>query len=230
LTATLLILGARIDRAAFLRSQLSPHFPEAIVEKAVEQRPAAAGIPRETVDKLAESCIRRHVVLVSSISFAVGLPGGWWIAGTIPADLAQFYWHAVVLSQKLAYLYGWPDVLEEQSGIDDETILRITLFIGVMMGVNGANRVLAELAERIAMEVARRLPREALTKYGMFNLAKQIGKWIGLRITKSSFARGISRVIPIFGGVVSAAVSSAMMIPMANRLKEHLCGLRYTEP
>ncbi len=227
LAASLSIPGARIDRAAFLRSQLQPHFPEAIVEKAVKERPAIAGIPRERIDELAGSCIRWHVLTVSSISFVAGLPGGWWIAGTIPADLAQFYWHAVVLSQKLAYLYGWPDLLDEEVGVDDETILRITVFVGVMMGAQSANRVLAELAERFAMELARRLPREALTKYGLYNLAKQIGKWIGIQITKSSFSRAISRVIPVVGGVVSASVSAVMMIPMAKRLKNHLRTLRY---
>jgi len=197
------------------------------VEKAVKERPAIAGIPRERIDELAGSCIRWHVLTVSSISFVAGLPGGWWIAGTIPADLAQFYWHAVVLSQKLAYLYGWPDLLDEEVGVDDETILRITVFVGVMMGAQSANRVLAELAERFAMELARRLPREALTKYGLYNLAKQIGKWIGIQITKSSFSRAISRVIPVVGGVVSASVSAVMMIPMAKRLKNHLRTLRY---
>ena len=35
------------------------------------------------------------------------------MAATIPADLAQDFWHAIVLSQKLAYLYGWPDLLED---------------------------------------------------------------------------------------------------------------------
>jgi len=227
LAASLSIPGARIDRAAFLQSQLQPHFSEAIVEIAVKERPAVAGIPREGIDKLADSCIRWHVLMVSSWSFVTGLPGWPWIAGTIPADLAQFYWHAVVLSQKLAYLYGWPDLLDEQSAVDDETILRITLFVGVMMGAQAANRALAELAERFAMEVARRLPHQALTKFGLFNLAKQIGKWIGIQITKSSFSRTISRVIPIVGGFVSAGVSAAMMIPMARRLKNHLRTLRY---
>lgn len=226
LAASLSIPGARIDRAAFLRSQLQPHFSEAIVEIAVKERPAVAGIPRERIDELADSCIRWHVLMVSSMSFVTGLPGGWWIAGTIPADLAQFYWHAVVLSQKLASLYGWPGLLDEQ-GVDDETILRMTLFVGVMMGAQAANRALAELAERFAREVARRLPRQALTKYGLFNLAKQIGKWVGIQITKSSFSRAISRAIPIVGGFVSAGVSAAMMIPMARRLKNHLRTLRY---
>lgn len=227
LKASLSIPGARVNRAAFLRSQLRPHFPEATVERALKERPALARIARDQIHKLADSCIKWHVAEVSAISFVAGLPGGGWIAGTIPADLTQFYWHAVVLSQKLAYLYGWPDLLDEESGVDDETILRVTLFVGVMMGAQAANRTLVELAERFAMEVARRLPRQALTQYGLYNVAKQIGKWIGIQITKNSLSRALSRVIPIVGGFISAGVSAGFMIPMARRLKNHLRGLRY---
>jgi len=136
----------------------------------------------------------------------------------------------MVLSQKLAYLYGWPDLLEEEGATDDETLLRVTLLIGVMMGAEGSARVLADLAERFAKEVAKRLPRQALTKYGLYSVVKQIGKWIGIQVTKGSFSRAISRVIPIVGGFVSAAVSASMMWPMAKRLKEHLRSLRYAEP
>jgi hypothetical protein len=227
LKASLSIPGARVDRAAFLRAQLAPYCSEEMVEQAVKERPAVAGVPRETVDRLSHSCIRWHVAGVSAVSFVTGLPGGWWITGTIPADLAQFYWHAIVLSQKLAYLYGWPDLLDEERGLDDETILRVTLFVGVMMGAHAANRSLAELAERIAMEVAKRLPRQALTQYGLYNVAKQIAKWIGIQITKNSFSRALSRVIPVLGGFISAGVSAGFMISMARRLKDHLRTLRY---
>jgi hypothetical protein len=179
---------------------------------------------------LADSSIRRHVAAVAGFSFATGLPGGWWIAGTIPADLVQFYWHAVVLSQKLAYLYGWPDIIDEEGGADDETEYRLTLFMGVMMGAQGANKVIAEIAERFAKEAAKRLPRYALTKYGLYNVAKQVGKWIGIQVTKNAFGRAVARVVPIVGGVVAASVSVALMRPMARRLKTHLSGLGYADP
>ncbi len=232
LKTSLSLPGARIDRSAFLKSQLSPHFSPDIVAKAIEGRPAAAGIPMDKIDDIAASCIGWHTVQVSTISFVTGLPGGWWIAGTIPADLAQFYWHSIVTCQKLAYLYGWPELIDDDQGAttDDETLMRMTLLIGVMMGAQGAARIVTEFAERFAMEVARRLPREALTKYGLYNFVKQIAKWISIQVTKNSFAKGLSRVIPIVGGIVSAAVSAATFIPMANRLKDHLKTLRFAQP
>jgi len=227
LRTSLKIPGARIDRVKFLKSQLNKHVSDIIMKKAIESRPALAGIPQEKIDDLASSCIGWHTVQVSSLSFVAGLPGGWWIAGTIPADLAQFYYHVIVLSQKLAYLYGWPEFLGEDEDADDETILRLTLFIGVMMGATGATKVLNELAERFSKEVLKRLPQQALTKYGFYNVTKQIAKWLGIQITKSTFARTISKIIPILGGVLSAGLSVAFYLPMANRLKDHLKKLSY---
>ena len=226
LKASMSMPGAKVDRPSFLRTQLKSHCDQATVEAAIKCRPALVGISAEEIDELADSCIKWHLAQVTAISFAAGLPGGWWIAGTIPADLAQFYWHAVVLCQKLAYLYGWPDLLEEGE-IDDETLLRMTLFVGVMMGAHGANRVLAEIAERFSMEVARRLPREALTKYGIYNLAKQVGRWIGVQVTKGSFSRALSRVIPVIGGFVSGSISFIMMKAMTKRLRNHLRTLKF---
>jgi uncharacterized membrane protein len=229
LKASLKIPGAKVDRAAFLRSQLKSRFDNETIVKAIKTRPALAGISEAEINEIVHGCIGKHVIEVSGISFLTGLPGGWWIAGTIPADLAQFYWHALVLCQKLAYLYGWPSLLEKDDEIDDETMLRLTLFIGVMMGANGAARVVAEFAERFSMEVMNRLPRAALTKGGIKNLAEQVGKWIGIQITKNSFSRILVKIVPVLGGVISASISAGMMIPMANRLKDHLKKLKFAK-
>ena len=226
LQATMGIPGARVDRAGFLKSQLTNYCTEEQVRRSIASRPAEAGISMVLIDKLADSCIKGHVVKASGFSFVTGLPGGWAMAGTIPADTAQFYWHALVLSQKLAYLYGWPDLLE-QGELDEETELRLTLLIGAMMGAQAAHRVLAEVSERFAQQAAHRLPRRALTQYAFYNVAKRVGRLIGVRITKATFARGAARVVPVLGGAVSAGVTAGMMQPMAKRLKKHLRQLKY---
>ncbi len=227
--ASLALPGVRVDRDSFLRSQLHNYCDETQVKKAIEDRPANAGISSKLIDKLADSCINSHVLIASSISFATGLPGGWAMAGTIPADLAQFYWHAIVLSQKLAYLYGWPDILEEGE-VDEETKLRVTLLIGVMMGAQGANKIISEMADRFAKEMVRRLPRQALTKTAYYPLIKQVGRWLGIKITKDTFARGASKFLPIIGGLISAGMTAVMMRPMAKRLKKHLRETKLAHP
>ena len=228
LRASMALPGAKVNRNSFLYSQLINHCDKEQVLQAIDSRPAVARVPIDVIDRIADSCIKGHVLKASSISFAAGLPGGWFMAGTIPADLVQYYWHALVLAQKLAYLYGWPDLLEDGE-VDEQTELQLTLLIGAMMGAQAAQRGLAELAERFASEVVRRLPRQALTKYAIYNLTKQVGRWIGISITKTTFARGISKVIPVIGGVMSAGVTAVMMLPMSKRLKNHLRGLKFAK-
>ena len=143
------------------------------------------------------------------------------MAATIPADLAQFYWHAIQLAQKLAYLYGWPD-LTENGQVDERTDYILTLFIGSMLGAGMATIGITELAERLAMQVAHRLPRQALTRYAVYNLAKQAARWIGINITKTTFSRGVSKAVPVIGGVASAALTAVLLRTMAKRLQKHL--------
>ena len=104
LTASMAIPGAKVNRTTFLRSQLQNYCTEQQVQNASDIRPAQAGVSHDLVDKLADSCIKGHVIKASGISFAAGLPGGWFMAATIPADVGQYFWHAIVLAQKLAYL------------------------------------------------------------------------------------------------------------------------------
>ena len=227
--AALALPGAKVDRDSFLRSQLAPYCDDCQIHLAIEGRPANAGVPSDVIDRLARAVIRWHVIRASSISFAAGLPGGWAMVGTIPVDTAQFWWHAIVLSQKLAYLYGWPDFLKNGK-VDDDTKLHITLLIGTMLGAAQANRVIVEVAKRIAEQVARRVPRMTLTRTAWYPIIKQIARWIGVSITRGSFARGLSKVVPIVGGVVSAGVTAGAMTLMANRLKNHLRELPLANP
>ena len=141
----------------------------------------------------------------------------------------QLNWHALVLPQKLAYLYGWRDLLEEGE-VDEQTELELTLLFGAMMGAAAAERGLAELTKRFSEQVIRRLPRQALTKTAYYPIAKQVGKWIGISVTKRGFAGGVAKVVPVVGGFVSAGVTAATMRPMGKRLKNHLRELRYARP
>ena len=229
LMASMALPGAKVDRASYLDSQLSSYCNNQQVVQAILDRPAEAGLSPELIDKLADDCIRRHVLLASGTSFAAGVPGGFAMAGTIPADMAQFYWHALVLAQKLAYLYGWPDLLEEGK-VDEQTEFQLTLLIGAMLGAAVASETLAELAKRFVEQTVRRLPQQALTKTWYYPIVKQVGKWIGISVTKRGFAGGVAKVVPVIGGIFSAGVTVVTMRPMAHRLKNHLRTLSYALP
>ncbi len=220
LTAALKLPGAKINRESFLKKELSKYYSDEIVKEVIEHGYKNASVDKKHIDAIAKSIVATHTTLATSISFAAGLPGGWFLAGTIPADLAQFYFHVIVVAQKLAYIYGWPSFAEDEP--TDQFLGLLTLFIGVMSGTKAASAALGKMANSLAQNVVKRLPGYALTKFGVFNLTKQIAKWFGVNLTKQSFAKGVSKVIPVLGGVISGGLTVATFLPMANKLKKYL--------
>jgi len=217
--------GARINRADYLRKELSKRVNKEELEKAIDTSPGEARIKASIIEKIAKSSINWHTAKTTGLSTLAGLPGGWIMAGTIPADLIQFYYHVIQIIQKLAYLYGWPQLTDEDDNIDDETLLRVTLFIGVMFGTDVANKAIKTLATRLATEIEKRLPQKALTKYGIYNVSKKVGLWIGIKVTKDSFSKSVGKLIPILGGIISGTITFFTFRPMSKRLKKHLKGL-----
>ena len=126
------------------------------------------------------------------------------------------------LTQKLLYIYGWPDLQNQNGELDDETAQVLTLFTGVMMGSQAATEAVRNLTKAFAGQIAVRLPKQALTKCAIYNVAKQVAKWIGIKLTRDSFSRGIAKVVPLISAPISAGLTYWTFKPMANRLKKHL--------
>jgi len=224
LRTALALPGVKVDRKAFLRRALSKHVTEKVLQSAIDTSPAKAGVNKNTIRRIATANIKWHRAGVSALSFASGLPGGWWIAGTVPADMTQFSWHVLVIVQKLAYLYGWPELFSEDSELelDDETLLILTVFVGVMLGAESAAKVLGHIAERAAAQVLKRIPRETFTKWGFYRLAREVAKRTGVKLTEDSFTRYLSRIVPILGGIISGTVTWISFSLMTSRLAAHL--------
>jgi len=227
LRTALALPGVKVDRKAFLRRALSKHVTEKVLQSAIDTSPAKAGVSKNTIRRIATARIKWHRAGVSSVSFASGLPGGWWIAGTVPADLTQSFWHVLVILQKLAYLYGWPELFSEDSELDEETLLILTVFVGAMLGAESAAKVLGDIAERAGAQVLKRLPRETLTKWGLYHLAREVAKRIGIKLTEDSFARYLLRIVPILGGIISGTVTWISFSLMTSRLAAHLESLPF---
>lgn len=140
------LLMVHIERRSFLRKELSKYCTGTQIDKAIEVNPVYAGVSINIIAKIADSCIAYETNKVSAISFAAGLPGGIAMAGTIPADLAQYMRHLLRILQKLIFLYGWDELISENGTLDDETTNMLTLFMGGMFGVNGAATTITKLA------------------------------------------------------------------------------------
>jgi uncharacterized membrane protein len=223
LDAALKIPGARVDREHFLQKEFARCSGDEL-SKILDDGPGKAGVPIHDLEKAAEGAIRSHASIVTGTSFLAGLPGGLAMAGTIPADLAQYYYHVIVIAQKLAYLYGWPDLQVDSEGEADQNAFLsvLTIFIGIMSGSKEANSALRPMAEALAAESTRKLPAIALAKIGLPQIAKQVAKILGANLAKQGISKGISKIVPLIGGAISGAVTIATYWPMANTLKEEL--------
>ena len=146
------IRGVRITRDEFLRQELRKlHMSDEAIGRAVDSNPVLAGVSLTDLDKLADGIISFETNKSAAMSFAAGLPGGFAMLGTVPADLMQYYVHAFRIMQKLAYLYGWRELLSDMDEVDDETIGVLAVFFGVMLGVGGAAQSLTTFARSVAM-------------------------------------------------------------------------------
>lgn len=158
--------GIKINREAFLRKELFKRFPQEVIDDAVAYNPLHAKIPQEDIEKIADEVIQYERVCVSGISVALGTPGGVAMVATIPADIAQYYGYMLRATQKLLYLYGFPQIDVEEDGqpIDTETMNTLIVCMGVMYGVAGANNALKAMAKALGTGVEKQLMKKALTK------------------------------------------------------------------
>lgn len=210
--------GVKINRNDYLKDVFKSYGDES---QLLNKRPIDV-FNEDIVDKVARASINGHLMAVTGTSAAAGIPGGFAMLGTIPADMAQYYYHVLVIAQKLGYIYGWPNLLDEKQQFSEASRNVITLFVGVMMGAQAANKAVSEVGVQLSKQVAKRLPQQALTKTAYYPIIKQIGKWIGMKVTKESFAKGASKTIPILGGVLSGGLTFFTFKPMAGKLQKKL--------
>ena len=225
MSSALAIPGVKIDRQNFLTSELRQFCQPEELSKAVNN--PVDVLTKKQIKTVADSCINNHMLKVTTLSFVAGLPGGWSMAAAIPADMAQYFYHTIVLAQKLAYLYGIPDLCDENGNLTETSQDMLTFFVGVMMGVAVAGDAIRKVSKAFAVQVAKKLPQKALTKTVYYPIIKKTAYWLGVKLTRKSFANVLSKSIPLIGGVISGGLTAATFRPAAKRLQKKLEGQMY---
>lgn len=229
ITSAVQIPGVKVDRRKFLSEMFASE--NVLIQDVLDLGPIQANVSQEELARLASKLILKRTSQSSLASFAAGIPGGLAMAATIPADVLQFFGMALRLAQELSYLYGAED-LWQNGHVDDEKVKnQLLLYCGVMFGVSGAVSGVRVLSTQIAKTTLKKLPQKALTKTFWYPMIQQIGKAIGVKVTKSTVAKGVSKAIPVLGGIISGGLNFASMMPMANRLQSALESVNfgYTE-
>ena len=93
------LTGVKIDRGVFLRTELRKRCPEIDADLAVATTPLEAGVTPSDIDSLALEVIDYETKKCAALSFLAGIPGGVAMAGTIPADVTQYFGHVMRVEQ-----------------------------------------------------------------------------------------------------------------------------------
>lgn len=188
------IPGVKVIRDKFLAETFATE--DIAIQEVLDVGPVAAGVSKDRLALIANKLILKRTSQSSAASFVAGIPGGLAMAATIPADVLQFFGMALRLAQELSYLYGAQDLWRDGQ-VDDERVQnQLLLYCGVMFGVSGAVSGVRVLSTQIAKTTLKKLPQKALTKTFWYPMVKQIGKAVGVKITKSTVAKGVSKAVP----------------------------------
>lgn len=215
--------GIKVDREKYLKEAFNAYGD---TEELADKAPIEIFQPA-TVNEVAHEAIGRHTLQVTALSTAAGIPGGLAMVGTIPADLAQYFWHVLVLAQKLAYIHGWADLQNESKELDEGAQSVLTVFIGVALGIDGANKVIRELAANAAKNYGMTCAAVIMAKSTVTPAIRQIAKYVTGKLMHKSMANVIGKFIPIIGGLISGTVTYASFRPMAKRLNRELTVIEY---
>lgn len=162
----------KVDRSKFLVDKFSKELDPQDIPTLLEQGPTSL-LSQETLDRVANACIRDNVLLASGTSVLAGLPGGIAMAITIPADVAQFYGFSLKLAQELGYIYGYEDLWASREELSEDAQNTLLLYLGVMLGVNGTAALLRAGGITIAKQVMKTVPNKALTKTLWYPILKK---------------------------------------------------------
>ena len=225
--------GVKIKRDVFLSKELKKYCPEEVINDAIQNNPAKAGISKKTINKISQAVINLETTKVTGISVAASLPssGAAVVAlGAATVDITSYFACIFRVVQELAYLYGFDQFDFSEDNVDSETMNYTMVFLGVMFGVQGAASALRKLANTIAEHVAKKLSQKALMKGAIYPLVKQIATKIGIKMTKQVFADTVASAIPVVGSIASGGLTFAMFRPGCMKLRRNLMSYNLSDP
>jgi hypothetical protein len=222
--------GVAINREEFLKKELDNYCTDEVIALAIKKNPAFADISRETINKIADEVIKSETTKVTSVSAAAGLPGGFAMAATMPADLVQYFGFLLRVMQKLAYLYGFErfDLSEEE--ISPETNSDFIIFLGVMFGVKGANAAVKKVGIVLAHKISKSVTTKAIEKGVLYPVVRKIAQQIGLKLAKQTLTKGLAKTVPILGAGVNGFLTYSSFKPCALRLQKSFKELPLSDP
>ena len=224
LQAVLKLPFIKVNRSAYVRETFGKYYSSDVVDRFIEDpQNSDSDIPLSMKDKLADDAIEYHAILAAAASTALSLPPKINMA-LIPADFTQILGNAAVLSQKLAYIYGWPDFDEE--GCTDEYSRLIFLFLAAMFGTDSANGVLTKVLKLMSSANGGRNPARKSLLYiaikATWPAVNYVCQKLAIDITRAVFRRSVAKILPFIGAPICGGMTYFSFREMGGKLKSCL--------
>lgn len=145
------------------------------------------------------------------------------MVGTIPADIVQYFAALFKILQELLYINGARELNLEE--IDECTKNKVIIFMGIMFGVEAANKFIANIAIKSSKSFAKKASQRIIFRSSLgciYPIVKKICKAIGLKLSKQAFAKSASKVVPVLGGIASGGLTYFTFKPCAKNLQKAL--------
>ncbi len=220
ITALAKVPVVRVNREEFLSKQFKD---SEYLDQILKKGPQSVYTP-ESLRKKADKIIAASTISTSLTSFATGLPSNPTImVAAGGADVVQYFGFALNLAQQLAYLFGDDNLFSDDvSQLSEKTQIRIVFYLSAMLGMNGSVALIPYVAKTSSAALGKKIAAKALTKTAWYPLLKKLLAAIGVKITKQTVGRVVTKAVPVIGGAVSGVITYATFRPMGKRFADML--------
>lgn len=222
--------GAKINREDFLQNLFVRKYPQEIVDIVITQSPMKANIPLEDINKIADEVIKSEGVCVSGVLDMISKPADTTTLSTLKENTAQYYGYLLRATQKLMYLYGFPQMdLEEKGGTIDEKFLNILkMGFGVAVGVAIADKgikYLAEVVSKKEINIDNAKPK-SFAKF-VQNVSYSL---FGQKNANKALEGIVKKILPLISSVIKGGITQVSFSLSCNKLKRVLQDTMLSNP
>lgn len=214
--------GVKVNRTDFLLKTFEKQIKSKDEKINLLKNGPVAMFSQEVIEEHAKKIIMGTTHRASMMSFAAGLPGGFAILGTLPADTIQMYAMTLKMAQELSYLYGSEDIWTEGREVDTEAEDKLIVYLGAMLGVNTAASATRLLSNTMTKVLLEQTGQQAIHQGIIHQVAKKVLKTLGVKSSKKGLSSGMAKLIPLAGGVFSGGLTYFGVKPMGFKLNQVL--------
>jgi hypothetical protein len=216
------IPGVTVDRDKFLRRVLSDLCSSEDLENVIAGNPTQY-FDLKILDSVADSEINSTRKKVSAISAGTGLGSNPVLSVALAfGDMAQYMAFSMNIAQKLAYLYGYPDLRDDNGKITQKTLGMLVPMLGVMFGAKGSGAAMDVIAKELGRRALKKIPEDMMEKMLKNQMVKRIMQILGIKSSEKLPQKAGSKLVPFIGAPISWAFTYFTFAPACKKLKKVL--------